>query len=112
TQGITVRLEELVGDGERATCRQHVTGSGSDVRAQSPFAVSRLGTADFDLALGDSHASVLPSVEVQRDGHSDAEIVVRADRFLSAQFQHRVRPQGGLPYPSGRRVELGTRATD
>src|SRR5262249_49986445 len=102
-----VSLEQLVGDREVAARREQLARLDPDIRSETALPIGEQRALHRELAFGDADAPLLAPVEIERQRDANSEVVVRADRLLSAKLQHRIGPQRGLTDTGRHGVDLG-----
>ena len=105
---LPVRGEQVVGDADVARGAEHGAGLHAHLGGEAPLAIGDLRLLDGELAGGHRHSRVLPAPEVERPREPDHLHVVGPGGVLgAAEFEHRVRPEAGLPEPTLRRLDRG-----
>ena len=84
TECVAVHGQQIVGDGQAASGRQHLPRLHADVGGQAPLPVTDLCPLHLQLALRDADTAFLSAVEIERDGEPDRDVVVGAQRLLTA----------------------------
>src|SRR5439155_2615521 len=68
--------------------------------------VRHLGLLHLQLSLGHTDTPLLAPIEIERDRHTDHDVVVRAQSLLAAEVQHWIWTQAGLHQPAVGRLDV------
>ena len=106
--GAPIRREEVTHGAEVPPCGKHLRRLHTQVTTELSLSISKLGALYLQLPFRHADAPLLPAVEIQRQRDADHDVVVRAERLLTTEIEHRIWPKPGLLHPccGGVDVEL------